>query len=422
MVEFLAMASGGGYIDYLTREAARDAGVGWGLASQLMALRIAIAIPVAVIEIAILFVMRYPHAMLTGTAWMAVTLIPRSLSEAVQGVLRGIDRYKSYLVVELVLGTGLVMGAGLMLMRSGGLHMAIQTEIAAAGIAGLLAVGLGFKFKTKKLIGMNRWHLVKKSAVFNLYSFIGTMYDRFDVVVLSRLAGDYATGIYSVAYRALGMTQILAYGVLYSLLPTLSRNSGGLAERLRMEKATGLLLSAAFMLVLATMVFAGPAVNLLLGVRYAESAVALKILIWAVILRYFNYALNVRLLAGGHERVFVATSLVCLGVNFFGNLVFIPMYSWRAAAAITIATELVLLGQNIFWIRRVSGGVSLSLRVALNSLVFVSLLALAMVGGFLGAPLVVGTACIALFAAYLYRSGICSEFSAVWGAERNPIS
>src|ERR1035438_5285149 len=50
MVEFLAVASGSGYADYLTREAARDARVGWGLLFQLMLLRIAIAIPVAAID------------------------------------------------------------------------------------------------------------------------------------------------------------------------------------------------------------------------------------------------------------------------------------------------------------------------------------------------------------------------------------
>jgi len=418
MVEFLAVASGAGYIDYLTREAAKDARAGWGLAFQLIGLRIIIAIPVAAIEIGILSLMHYPHRVLAGTAWMALTLVPRSLSEAAQGVLRGTHRYKSFLVIDLVLGAILVAGAGLMFARNGGLRMAIQTEIAAAGIAGLTAVGLGLKFKTKEAIGLTGWNLLKKSAVFNLYSFIANMYDKFDVVLLSRLAGDYATGIYSVAYRALGMAQILAYGVFYSLLPSLSRNANGPEERRRMEKATGLLLTAAFVVVLATMVFAGPAVKLLLGVRYAESAVALKILIWAVMLRYFNYALNVRLLAGGHERVFVTTSLVCLGVNFFGNLVFIPRYSWRAAAGITIATELVLLGQNIFWVWRVRGGVSLPRGVARNSLVFVSVLALAMAGGYFGAPLAVGTACITLFAVYLYRSGISSEVSAVWSAER----
>src|SRR4029077_19500882 len=207
-------------------------------------------------------------------------------------------------------------------------------------------------------------------AVFNVYSFVGSLYDRFDVVLLSKLAGDYATGIYSVAYRALGMTQIIGYGVLYSLLPALSRDLGNRDERRRLERAVGLLLSVAFLVVLTTMIFAGPSVQILLGPRYAEAAEALKILIWAVILRYLNYALNIGLLARGHERVFVATSLSCLAVNLVGNLLLIPRFGWRAAAFLTNLTELVLLAQNVYWIRRTMGKISLPQGLARTSLVF----------------------------------------------------
>ena len=76
-------------------------------------------------------------------------------------------------------------------------------------------------------------------------------------------------------------------------------------------------------------------------------------------LRYINCALNITLLAAGREKVFVATSLVCLAVNSVGNLVLIPFYSWRAAAVMTIATELVLLVQNLYWVRQAVGRVVL---------------------------------------------------------------
>ena len=271
LVEFLAVASGSGYADFLTREAARDARVGWGLASQLVLLRIAIAIPVAAMEIGLLALLRFAHPVLAGTAWMALTLAPRSFSEAVQGVLRGIRQYAAYLVIEAVLGGSLVLGAGFLLFRHGTLRMAIATEIAASVAASLAAWGFARKYKTRDAIWQKGSRLVKSSAVFNVYSFIGSLYDRFDVLLLSKLAGNYAAGIYSVAYRALGMTQILAYGLLYSLLPALARSAGGAHDRRRLERAMGLLLSAAFAVVLAAMVFAGPAVRLLLGERYAES-------------------------------------------------------------------------------------------------------------------------------------------------------
>jgi O-antigen/teichoic acid export membrane protein len=179
----------------------------------------------------------------------------------------------------------------------------------------------------------------------------------------------------------------------------------------------GMLLSAAFVVVLITMVYAGPAVGLVLGARYAESAVALKILIWAVILRYVNYGLNVRLLAGGHERVFVATSLVCLGVNLFGNLLLIPKYSWRAAAAITVATEVALLAQNMYWLRRTVGAIPRPLGWVRTSFVFCALLVVSLTGARVVTPLLIGSACVLVFLAYLYRTGMIGEFAAAWRAD-----
>jgi O-antigen/teichoic acid export membrane protein len=418
VVEFLAVASGAGYADYLTREAAKDARVGWGLAFQLVCLRIAIAVPVALIEIGILSLIRYPHTVLVGTAWMALAIIPRSLSEAVQGVLRGVHRYSSYLVIEIVFGGSLVAGAVVLFVRHGRLGMAITVEVLAAMAAGLAGLAFAHEFRTRERIHIKGLDLVKKSAVFNVYSLIGNLYDRFDVVLLSKLAGDYATGIYSVAYRALNMTQVVGYGVLYSLLPALSRNAMRRVEQRRLERALGLLLSVAFFILLATIVFARPAVALVLGPQYADSAKALKILIWSVLFRYANYALNIALLAAGRERVFVATSLTCLAVNLAGNLLLIPRFGWQAAAAMTIVTEVVLLVQNVYWIHRTRSAVVFPGGVARTSLAFGMLLAITLVGGSLGSPLTVGTGCLVFFAAYLVRTGMLNDFAAVWGTER----
>jgi O-antigen/teichoic acid export membrane protein len=385
-----------------------------------MWLRLAYTIPFTGIGLGILWLCGYPGLVLTATACMSLTLIPRSLSEAVQGVLRGISRYVEFLVVELVFGLTLVTGAGFLLVRGGGLRAAIATELAAAAVAGLAGLAFALKFRTGKRLRLKASQLVRTSAIFNVYSFVGNLYDRLDVLMLSKLAGDYATGIYSAAYRPIASLQLLPYGILYSLLPSLSRGSYSLAERERLEKAMGLLLSAAFAIVLATMAFAGALVPLVFGAHFAEVATALKILIWAVILRYFNYALNMRLLAGGHERVFLATSLVCLAVNFIGNLVFIPIFSWRAAAVLTIVTELVLLAQNMYWLRRATGAIPRPLGWVRISLVFGALLVAMFAGARVVSPLAIGSACLLVFLVYLFGTGMVGEFAAAWRANRNP--
>jgi O-antigen/teichoic acid export membrane protein len=304
-------------------------------------------------------------------------------------------------------------GAVFLLVQGGSLNVVIATEVIAPAAAAVASVVFALMFRPSVRVWLKTRQLLEKSAIFNTYAFVTNLYDRFDIVLLSKLAGDYATGVYSAAYRPLGTIQLIPYGVLYSLLPALSR--GAPAERERLEKAMGFLLSVAFVVVLATMVYAGPAVSLLFGARYAESAVALKILIWAVILRYVNYALNIRLLAGGHERVFVATSLVCLGVNLIGNLIFIPSYSWRAAAAMTIVTESVLLAQNMFWLRRTVGAIPRPFGWVRSSLVFAILVGVAVSAARTASPVLIGSACVLFFLIYLYRAGMIEEFAAVWG-------
>lgn len=416
LVEMLAVASGSGYTDFLTREAAKDPRLGWGLASQLAWLRLGCTVPLAGIGLGILWMLGYPRLVLVAAAWLSVSLGPRSVSEAVQGVLRGIGRYGSYLAVELAFDLGLVAGVAFLLAWGGGLSVVIGTEIMAAGAAAVLGVVFASLFRTKERVRLKIRQLLAKSAIFNAYYFVSNLYDRFDILLLSKLAGDYATGVYSAAYRPLGTIQLVPYGVLYSILPTLSR--GAEAERARLEKAMGFLLSAAFAVVLVTMVYATPVVILLFGNAYGEAAFALKILIWAVILRYVNYALNLRLLAGGHERVFVPTSAVCLSVNLIANLILIPLYSWKAAAAVTILTEFVLLVQNVYWLRRTVGWVPKPFGWVKTSLVFGGLVVVWFAGAKITSPLVIGSACLLFFLGYLYRTGMLGEFAATWSAQR----
>lgn len=418
MVEMLVVASGSGYADYLTREAAKDSRVGWGLGSQLTLLRLGCAFPLAGAGMGVLWLLGYSRTVLVAAAWLSLSLAPRSVSEAVQGVLRGIGRYVAYLVVELVFDLGLVGGVVLLLARGGGLDVVIATELIAATVAAVAGIVCVLMFRSNERIRLKGKQLLKKGGIFNIYAFLGNLYDRLDIVLLSKLAGDHATGIYGAAYRPLGTIQLVPYGVLYSLLPALSRNAAGGEEQQRLERAMGFLLSAAFAMILATTALAGPALSLLLGTSYAESAVALKILIWAVILRYLNYALNVRLLAGGHERVFVATFLVCLGVNVIGNLLLIPIYSWRAAAVITIVTEIVLLAQNVYWLRRTIGAIPRPTGWVRTSLVFVALLVASLAGAKVVPPLLIGALCVLIFLGYLCRAGMIREFAAVWVAGR----
>jgi len=408
MIEMVAVASGSGYTDYLTREAARDERIGWGLAAQLIQLRIVLSVVFAAGGLGILYLLGYPHLVLGAAGWFALTLVPRSLTETIQGVLRGSNRYFQYLAVELASGAGLVSGMILLLVRVG-LSFVIAGELLASGTAFCVALFFAMRFRSRQRTSLPVRELIRVSAIFNIYAFVTNLYDRFDVLLLSRLAGNYAAGIYSAAYRPLGAVQLLPYGILYSMLPSLSRCRWNASDRDRLEKATTLLLSIAFLIVLLTMAFSDIVVSALFGPSFAEVATALRILIWAVIFRYLNYVLNIGLLAVRKERLFVVTSLVCLGVNLVGNFFFIPLFSWKAAAVITIVTEAVLLTQNIIWFRKTLGSVPLSRTIIPMMVVFLIVLSITVLGKSLGYPRTVGIAGPLMFGGYLYHQGITTD-------------
>lgn len=415
-IEMVAVASGSSYTDYLTREAAIDKHLGWGLTSQLIALRSIVTLPLIVLGVGILWLLHYPSDIIVAAVWFSTSLLFRNVNEAVQGVLRGTGHYCAFLLIELAIASGLATGVGLLLVRGGGLRVVVTTEVAAAAMGAVLAASLAIKLRPACRSHVGLQELLKSSAIFNIYGFVGNLYDRVDVLILSKLAGNYATGIYSAAYRPLGTAQLLPYGILFSLLPVLSQRDPRAADRERLQKAMGFLLCFSFLIILVTVAFADSIVPLVYGPGFSESATALKFLVWAIVLRYVNYALNIKLLALRQERVFVTTCLICLAVNVFGNLALIPKFSWRAAAVMTLATEFVLFAQNVYWLRRTIGTVPKPTGWLRTSVVFVCLLALSVAGAKLVSPAIIGSACVLLFLGYLYRAGMVAQFAAAWGS------
>src|SRR4029077_1290895 len=132
-----------------------------------------------------------------GAAWLSLSLAPRTISEAVQGVLRGTGHLVAYLAIEFVFDAGLLIGVLLLLVKHGGLGTVIATEFIAATGAALASLVFTSKFRPNLRNHLKLKQLLAESAIFNLYAFVGNLYDRVDIVLLSKLAGDYATGVYS---------------------------------------------------------------------------------------------------------------------------------------------------------------------------------------------------------------------------------
>jgi O-antigen/teichoic acid export membrane protein len=271
-------------------------------------------------------------------------------------MLKGLQRFAPLPWVELVQGTTVLAAAALFVARGYGVRGMIAGEIlgvtagAAFAIASVIGHASFIRSETPSLL-----ELMRSTFAFNIYPFIVNVYDRVDVVLLARLSGTFATGIYSLPYRIFATLQIIPYSIMGALLPGFSASAAGLEAGERCAAAMKALYLSALLLLLATLTFADPVVLLLLGKGYAQSIVALKILVWAAAPAFLNGALNTLLLAAHREKAFLWTASVCTVFNIAANLILIPKFSFIAAAGVTVATECLLLAQNLYLTRKYLG-------------------------------------------------------------------
>jgi O-antigen/teichoic acid export membrane protein len=74
-----------------------------------------------------------------------------------------------------------------------------------------------------------------------------------------------------------------------------------------------------------------------------DSAIALQLMVWSIPIGWINSVTNYVLIALDRQRFLTRAFVVGLTFNLVANLIFIPRYDYRAAAIITIFSELVLL-------------------------------------------------------------------------------
>jgi len=357
--------------------------------------------------IAFLQLLGHPKPILKAAFWLFLTLFPRALLGVGQGVIGAARHFRSLLWLEAVQGSGLLGVGVLLLVKSPTLGNAIWAEVTS-----VFAAALGSMLIVRRFLRGNRevvpsWRrILRETAFFNLYPLIVNIYDRIDVVLLSVLAGNFAAGIYAVPYRALGALQILPFGLKTSILPSISGDAVATeGDKQLCSRILSVMYLLALFPVLALTLLANPLIIVLFGKDYSPSVPVLRIRVWAVIPMFLNYGLNTFLLARSKERVFVWTGLICTLVNVGANVVLIPRYSYYAAAAVTILTETMLLGQNLFIIRKMFGFLALPEKFWKTSIIFLLLIA----GGLAGnafAPSVLSTiVTFFVFATYLYLNG-----------------
>lgn len=405
LVELIALITGFSYGDFLTREIAKAPQTAWPLAKRITQIRFVYMVPCVALALLLLVALRFPTNMVTNAALLSLALVPRGIGDSAQGVMKALRRFSLLFWVELVQGTMLLAIAPVLIVQGFGVKGVIVAEIivalAGASVA-VLAIAPRVDFNGTHSFSFRQ--LARSTLPFNIYPFIATVYDRVDVILLSKLAGNIATAVYSVPYRIFASLSIVPYGVMGALLPVFSASQVTRATREDCGRAMKVLYLISLQFVLMALAFARPVILVLMGPGYSGSVVTIEMLAWASIPVFLNHALNILLLSAHKEKIFIWTASICTVFNISTNLLLIPRFSFVGAAVATLLTEVVLLAQNCYLSRKFLGELVLPKEGLKITLIFLLILAAFLFLRTQIGELLAGTLASGVFAAFAIRN------------------
>ena len=197
-------------------------------------------------------------------------------------------------------------------------------------------------------LGWPRWQRIRARDLSEGFSFslsgsaISVCND-VDKTFLVSCGQMHAAGIYSAAYRIIDAASMPIYSVYAAAAPRFFRHgSAGVAPAATLARKT-LLHTLPFAVVASAALWvAAPLVPLVFGHTFADSVLALRWLCLLPVLRSLHYAWGSAITASASQWNRTATQLGAAALNLALDVVLIPRFSWRGAAAASLVTDAAL--------------------------------------------------------------------------------
>lgn len=165
------------------------------------------------------------------------------------------------------------------------------------------------------------------------------------IVLLSKMSGDAAVGIYSAPYTLIEKLFIIPDGICTALFPTLAllhqhtpKDAGNLFKQFN-----SYMLMITLPIAVVTTVTARPIITLIFGAAFRPSIPVLQILIWWLILLAFNWLQMWSLNAVHQEKKTVSISFLSTVMYIVLNLLLIPHWGASGAAMAGVGSSIVTI-------------------------------------------------------------------------------
>ncbi len=348
-----------GISTYITREIAKHKKLVNKYFNNIFLFKLILAALLFFISGLLLYLLGYPQLTIVVTLIFTIELIFMSMLSFLNGVFQAFEQVKYQAIGGILNSSFLLIG---ILITIG-----FDLGIIAIALAYTIAYSIFFLYMLTSYIrkfSFPKFELDKRfikevligSIPFGLTNFFYTIYFSIDIVMLSYLTGDYATGLYKSAYNIINV--FTTFFVVYQgvIFPVMSKFFAERKDLLKSsyELSVKYLLLIIIPISVGVFFYARPLVDLIYSNQYSLATTPVQILIWTVSFLFINGAASILLNAIDKEKTVTKVYIIAALFNVALNFILIPHMSYDGAAIATVASEILITVLTVYYIFKTS--------------------------------------------------------------------
>jgi len=346
-----------GFFPTLVKEFSQKESQTKEILAKVIPLRLLVAFLVAIIGIALAFLLNFEPVVTIGIVLLALSTLWNAISNTI------VSYFQSRLLM-IYPATAEVLGriAGFAAVSVAALSGAPLLTIVILSLLGFLVTFIANLYFLRKheplgwVVDIQYWRELARHAVpVGLIAVLALVYFKVDTIMLAALRDQFDVGIYGIPYKMIDV--LVAFPSLFmgNVFPVLAR---ALSDPERSQqvfrKALDFLSATGLPIAVGIFALAVPIVHLVGGETYlSASAVsvggtpitavtALRFLIWAVLFSFFGNLLSAVIILKNLQSRYVWIALAAVVFNIVANFLVIPRYSYFGTSITTITTEAIV--------------------------------------------------------------------------------
>lgn len=344
---FFTAISDLGLYSISTREISRPGADEEKIIGNIFSLRLISSAAILVFVPIILFFFSYPEDVERGIIIVALAFIFSSAYQVLNGIFQknlAMDRVaigeligKIIQVLVIIFAVRANLGFD-WIMLSLLLYMIISFTLIFLWSQKFIRFKMRFDFDYWKIF-------LRESLPMGAVAIITFMYFKLDTILLSVMKSSTDVGVYGAAYKVLENITFFPAMIAGLVLPLMAKNIfANREEFIKISNKTfKVFVILTVPLVIGALFLSEGVINLIGGAGFSESAGVLRILIFALALIFFGHFFNAILIAGNLQKKLMLVLGFAAILNVSLNLIFIPKFSYYAAAYVSVVTEMAVV-------------------------------------------------------------------------------